>query len=100
MKRVKSLFVTGLITVLPVLITINIMSWIFKFLNNYLRKNIFVKEMTSYLLRYEFYSKFTTQILVYLMAITIIILTIVVAGLAMRNVIGKKILRFNFTAIM
>ena len=44
MKRVKSLFVTGLITVLPVLITINIMSWIFKFLNNYLSKNIFIKK--------------------------------------------------------
>ena len=91
MKRIKSLFATGLITVLPVLITINIMSWIFKFLNNYLSQNIFVKEMTSYLLKYEFYSKFTTQILVYLIAIIIIILTIIITGLAMRNVIGKKI---------
>ncbi|MGB6128024.1 MAG: DUF502 domain-containing protein [Psychrilyobacter sp.] len=91
MKRIKSLFVTGLITVLPVLITINIMSWIFKFLNNYLSQNIFVKEMTSYLLKYEFYSKFTTQILVYLVAVIIIILTIIITGLAMRNVIGKKI---------
>lgn len=91
MKKIKSLFATGLITVLPVLITINIMSWIFKFLNNYLRQNIFVKEMTSYLLKYEFYSKFTTQVLVYLIAMLIIILTIIIAGLAMRNVIGKKI---------
>jgi len=91
MKRIKSLFATGLITVLPVLITINIMSWIFKFLNNYLSQNIFVKEMISYLLKYEFYSKFTTQILVYLIALIIIILTIIITGLAMRNVIGKKI---------
>ncbi|UUV18103.1 DUF502 domain-containing protein [Fusobacteria bacterium ZRK30] len=91
MKKIKSLFATGLITVLPVLITINIMSWIFKFLNNYLSQNIFVKEMTSYLLKYEFYSKFTTQVLVYLIAMLIIILTIIIAGLAMRNVIGKKI---------
>jgi len=91
MKRIKSLFVTGLITVLPVLLTINIMSWIFKFLNNYLSQNIFVKEMTSYLLKYEFYSKLTTQVLVYLIAVLIIILTIIIAGLAMRNVIGKKI---------
>jgi len=91
MKRIKSLFATGLITVLPVLITINIMSWIFKFLNNYLSQNIFVKEMTSYLLKYEFYSKFTTQVLVYLIAVIIIILTIIITGLAMRNVIGKKI---------
>lgn len=91
MKRIKGLFVTGLITVLPVLLTINIMSWIFKFLNNYLSQNIFVKEMTSYLLKYEFYSKLTTQVLVYLIAVLIIILTIIIAGLAMRNVIGKKI---------
>lgn len=91
MKRVKSLFVTGLITVLPVLITINIMSWIFKFLNNYLSKNIFIKKMISYLLTYEFYSTLTTQLLVYIIAILIIILTIIVTGLAMRNVIGKKI---------
>ncbi len=91
MKRIKSLFATGLITVLPVLITINIMSWIFKFLNNYLSQNIFVKEMTSYLLKYEFYSKFTTQVLVYIVAIIIIILTIIITGLAMRNVIGKRI---------
>ena len=91
MKKIKSLFATGLITVLPVLITINIMSWIFKFLNKYLSQNIFVKEMTSYLLKYEFYSKFITQILVYIIAIIIIILTIIIAGLAMRNVIGKKI---------
>lgn len=91
MKRIKSLFATGLITVLPVLITINIMSWIFKFLNNYLSQNIFVKEMTSYLLKYEFYSRFTTQVLVYLIAVLIIILTIIITGLAMRNVIGKKI---------
>jgi len=91
MKRIKGLFVTGLITVLPVLLTINIMSWIFKFLNNYLSQNIFVKEMTSYLLKYEFYSKLTTQILVYLIAVLIIILTIIIAGLAMRNVIGKRI---------
>ena len=43
MNRLKKLFVTGLITVLPVLITINIMSWIFQFLNNYLSQNIFCK---------------------------------------------------------
>ncbi|MCS5421325.1 MULTISPECIES: DUF502 domain-containing protein [Psychrilyobacter] len=91
MKRIKSLFATGLITVLPVLITINIMSWIFKFLNNYLSQNIFVKEMTSYLLKNGFYSKFITQMLVYLIAVTIIILTIIITGLAMRNVMGKKI---------
>jgi len=91
MKRIKSLFATGLVTVLPVLITINIMSWIFKFLNNYLSQNIFVKEMISYLLKYEFYSKFITQMLVYLIAVTIIILTIIITGLAMRNVMGKKI---------
>jgi uncharacterized membrane protein len=91
MKRIKGLFVTGIITVLPVLITINIMSWIFKFLNNYLSRNIFVKEMTSYLLKYEFYSKLTTQVLVYLIAVVIIILTIIITGLAMRNVIGKRI---------
>lgn len=91
MKRIKSLFATGLITVLPVLITINIMSWIFKFLNNYLSKNIFLKEVTSYLLKYEFYSKFTTQVLVYSIAVLIIVLTIIITGLAMRNVIGKKI---------
>lgn len=90
MKRIKSLFATGLITVLPVLITINIMSWIFKYLNNYLSRNIFVKEMTSYLLKYEFYSKFTTQLLVYLIAVIIIVLTIIITGLAMRNVMGKK----------
>ncbi|MEI6857008.1 DUF502 domain-containing protein [Psychrilyobacter sp.] len=91
MKRIKSLFATGLITILPVLITINIMSWIFKYLNNYLSRNIFVKEMTTYLLKYEFYSRFITQVLVYIIAVMIIMLTIIITGLAMRNVIGKKI---------
>jgi len=91
MKRVKSLFATGIITILPVLITLNIMSWIFKFLNNYLSNNIFIKKMTSYLLTYEFYSKLTTQALVYTIALLIIILTIIITGLAMRNVIGKQI---------
>ena len=91
MNRLKKLFVTGLITVLPVLITINIMSWIFQFLNNYLSQNIFVREMISYLLAYEIYSELTTQVLVYIIAVIIIILTIIITGLAMRNVIGKKI---------
>lgn len=91
MNRLKNLFVTGLITILPVLITINILSWIFKFLNNFLSNNIFVKKMISYLLKYEFYSTLTTQALVYVIAIIIIILTIIITGLAMRNVIGKKI---------
>lgn len=91
MKKIKNLFVTGLVTVLPVLITFNIMSWIFKYLNNYLSQNIFVKEMTLYLLKYDFYSKYTIQALVYTIAILIIILTIIIAGLAMRNVIGKRI---------
>ena len=91
MKRVKSLFVTGLLTVLPVLITLNIMSWIFKFLNKYLSNNIFIKRTISYLLKYELHSEVLAQALVYFIAVMIITLTIIITGLAMRNVIGKKI---------
>ncbi len=91
MKKLKNLFITGLLTILPVLITLNIMSWIFKSLNSYLSRNIIVKEIVEYLMTFQIYSQFTTQVLVYIMAIIIILLTIVITGLAMRNVMGKKI---------
>jgi uncharacterized membrane protein len=91
MKKLKNLFITGLLTILPVLITLNILSWIFKSLNNYLSQNIIVEEIVDYLMTFQIYSQFTTQVLVYIMAIVIILLTIVITGLAMRNVMGKKI---------
>jgi uncharacterized membrane protein len=94
MKKLKSLFITGLITILPVLITFNILSWIFKFLNRYLSQNVVVKEMVSHLMTYEIYSEFITQIIVYSLAVIIILLAIIITGLAMKNVIGKKIAKF------
>jgi uncharacterized membrane protein len=93
MKRIKNLFITGLLTILPVLITINIMSWIFKLLNKFLSNNIVVQKLIAYLLDHKLYSPLTTQILVYIIVILIIVLTIVITGLAMRNVVGKKIAR-------
>ena len=91
MQRIKKLFITGLLTILPVLITLNVLTWIFKFISKYLSGNIMVREMTAYLLRHEIYSGITAQILVYTMALTIIIIAIIIAGLAMRNVVGKTI---------
>ncbi len=91
MKNIKKLFITGLLTILPIMITINILSWIFKLLNRYLSNNIFVKEMVNYLLKHRVYSRLTSQIVVYILVITIIFVVIIITGLAMKNVMGKKV---------
>ncbi|MCK5779383.1 MAG: DUF502 domain-containing protein [Psychrilyobacter sp.] len=91
MKSLKSLFFTGLIAILPLLITINLLIWISRLISGYLNGNIVIIEMVKHLSHEDLQSELPVKIMVYIFAVLILTLLIILMGLAMKNVIGKAI---------
>ncbi len=95
-KKLKNWFYTGLIALLPVILTFYFLAWIFQMGIRLLKESIFVKLLTDFLLGMERFNKreqieIYIKISVYLIAIVGIFFTITIVGLTLKHVIGKRI---------
>lgn len=91
MKKIRQLFFTGLLTVLPLVITINIILWVLKIIDELLKNNVIVDSMGKDLAKKIYISPFGIRIIVYIIVFSVLILLTIMLGLAVRNVLGNKI---------
>ena len=94
-NRMKNWFYTGLIAVLPVVLTVYFVSVVAKFILGFIGNTFIVKYITEHLIRLD---SVTTQEVeayvkaaVYIIAIISIILGITIVGMTLKLVIGRKI---------
>lgn len=94
-NRMKNWFYTGLIAVLPVVLTIYFVSVVSKFILGFIGNSFIVKYITDHLIRLD---SVTTQEVeayikaaVYVIAIISIVLGITIVGMTLKLVIGRKI---------
>ena len=95
-NRVKNWFYTGLITVLPVILTLYFVSWVVKFVITFIGNSFMVKYITDYLLRMEGITtrqevEVYIKTAVYTLAILGTFVGITIVGMTLKLVIGKKI---------
>lgn len=95
-KKIKNWFYTGLIALLPVILTFYFLSWIFQTGLRFLGHSIFVKFMTEFFMKMERFHdlkqiEIYVRASVYIMLIVGIFLVITLVGLTLKHVIGKRI---------
>ena len=98
-KNLKNWFYTGLIALLPVILTFYFLSWIFQMVINLLRDSFIVRNLTEFLLGLERFNKreqieIYIKISVYVISIVGIFFIITLVGLTLKHVIGKRIASF------
>lgn len=93
MKRLKISFYSGLITILPIIITIYILNWIFQILFNILHESFLTKIIKAIVLKIgkEQDIRFYTDILINILSFLTAIFIVIAIGMAMRVFIFKKI---------
>lgn len=94
-NRMKNWFYTGLIAVLPVVLTVYFVSVVAKFILGFIGNTFIVKYITEHLIKLD---SVTTQEVeayvkaaVYIIAIISIVLGITIVGMTLKLVIGRKI---------
>ncbi|GLI57022.1 transporter [Propionigenium maris DSM 9537] len=95
-SRMKNWFYTGLIAVLPVVLTIYFVSWVAKLVITFIGNSFVVKYITDYLLKME---SITTRqeaevyikITVYVLAVIGVFIGVTIVGMTLKLVIGRKI---------
>lgn len=95
-SRMKNWFYTGLIAVLPVVLTIYFVSWVAKLVITFIGNSFVVKYITDYLLEME---SITTRqeaevyirITVYALAVIGVFIGVTIVGMTLKLVIGRKI---------
>ena len=95
-NRMKNWFYTGLIAVLPVVLTLYFVSWVAKIVIAFIGNSFIVKYITDYLLKMEGITtrqeaEVYIKIAVYILAIVGIFLGITIVGMTLKLVIGRKI---------
>jgi uncharacterized membrane protein len=95
-KKIKNWFYTGLIALLPVILTFYFLAWIFQTGLRFMGKSIFVKLMTEIFMKLEIFHnrqqiEVYVKISVYLILILGIFFIITLTGLTLKHVIGKRI---------
>lgn len=98
-KNLKNWFYTGLIALLPVILTFYFLSWIFQMVINLLRDSFIVKILIEFLLGLERFNEreqieIYIKISVYLISVVGIFFIITLVGLTLKHVIGKRIASF------
>lgn len=93
MKRLKISFYSGLITILPIIITVYILNWIFQILFNILHESFLTKLIKAIVLKIgkEQDIRFYTDILINILSFLTAIFIVIIIGMAMRVFIFKKI---------
>ncbi len=95
MKRVKASFYSGLIAILPIVITVYIFNWIFQIFLNLLQDSFLTVAIRTLVLqtglRKEQDLQLYTQILINVLSFVTLILLLIAIGTAMRIFLFKKI---------
>ncbi len=95
-SRMKNWFYTGLIAVLPVVLTIYFVSWIAKLIITFIGNSFVVKYITDYLLKMESITtrqeaEIYIKLAVYILAIVGVFIGVTIVGMTLKLVIGRKI---------
>lgn len=95
-KKIKNWFYTGLLALLPVILTFYFLSWVLQTGFRFLGQSIFVKLMTDMFMKMEFFHnseriEIYIKIFVYVILILGIFIVITLSGLTLKHVIGKRI---------
>ncbi|MGL5000882.1 MAG: DUF502 domain-containing protein [Cetobacterium sp.] len=95
MKRVKASFYSGLIAILPIVITVYIFNWIFQIFFNLLKDSFVTVGIRALVLEMGLGKEqdlhFYTQILINMLSFITLIVTLVIIGTAMRIFLFKKL---------
>lgn len=98
MKRIKANFFSGLITILPIIITFYIFNWIFKIFINLLQNSFVTVLIRKLVLTFGVVKGhdvyFYTNILINMISFIVVITTIIVIGTAMRVYFFKEIVLY------
>ncbi|MGL5088411.1 MAG: DUF502 domain-containing protein [Cetobacterium sp.] len=98
MKRIKASFYSGLIAILPIVITVYIFNWIFQIFFNLLKDSFVTVGIKALFLEAglgrEQDLHFYTQILINAISFITLIVTLIIIGTAMRIFLFKKLGRF------
>ncbi|MBS9776318.1 MAG: DUF502 domain-containing protein [Fusobacterium sp.] len=94
MNKIKSFFITGLITILPLVITFYIFNWLLNIVLNLIRGTIITKVIRKLLVLIYSGQGYQTEfeILVYIISIIIIFIFIIIVGCTMKFVFFSKII--------
>ncbi len=95
-SRMKNWFYTGLIAVLPVVLTIYFVSWVAKLIITFIGNSFVVKYITDYLLKMESITtrqeaEIYIKLTVYILAIVGVFIGVTIVGMTLKLVIGRKI---------
>lgn len=93
MKKLKINFYSGLLAILPIVLTISIFNWIFQIFLKILQNSFLTKIIKVIILEFvnEQDLAFYTNILVNIISFIVVIISLVLIGIAMRVFIFKKI---------
>ena len=95
MKRVKASFYSGLIAILPIVITVYIFNWIFQIFLNLLQDSFLTVAIRTLVLQTGLGKEqdlhFYTQILINVLSFVTLIILLIAIGTAMRVFLFKKI---------
>ncbi len=98
MKKLKTYFLTGLVSSLPLIITLYLFSGIWDFLLTKIEKTIPVSTIVEYLVKNYFKDDYVAKLIVkwsvYLTVFVILFFIIVLVGVTLRNVMGHKIAKY------
>ncbi len=98
MNKLKNWFLTGLIAILPVVLTLYFVSWVGKLVIGFVGESFIVKHVTKYLLESNGISRNEVEIYirvsVYILAILSVITGIILIGITLKLVIGKRIANY------
>ncbi len=98
MKKLKTYFLTGLISSLPLIITLYLFSGIWEFLLNKIEKTIPINSIVEYLLKNyfkdDYIAKLIVKSMVYLSILLFLFFMIVLVGITLRNVMGHRIVKY------
>lgn len=90
LKKIRTYFITGLIIILPIIVSIYLFTFLFVKLTDYIF-NLFPE---IYLTKFQF------KILLRLIALGLLIAVIILLGMFGRNVIGRKLLYFGESILL
>ncbi len=93
-KKIKSFFITGLITILPLVITFYILNWLLNVVLNLIRGTIITRIIRNLLTLIYSGQGYNTefQILVYIISIIIMIIFIIIVGCTMKIVFFSRVM--------
>jgi uncharacterized membrane protein len=98
MKRLKTYFLTGFVSSLPLIITLYLFSGIWDFLLTKIEKTIPVSTIVEYLVKNYFKEDYVAKLVVkwsvYFTVLVILFFIIVLVGATLRNVVGHKIAKY------